>query len=639
MPTGTAWTLDDARDLYGLDRWGNDYFSLNDDGEVTVNLRDQVTGKEVPVSLPKIISGMTERGFAMPLNLRFRDLLDRRIEHLNGAFNNAIKTAKYQGKYRGVYPIKVNQQQQVVEEISDFGRKFNYGLECGSKPELLAALAYQHNPKALIICNGYKDTEFIDLALRATRMGLRVILVLEMPSELPAIIERSRLLGIDPELGIRFRLSTKSEGHWADSGGDRSVFGLNTSQVIDTIDALKAADFLQNLRLFHFHQGSQLPNIRSIREAVSEATRVYVSLVQEGAPMGLLDLGGGLAIDYDGSKSSNGSSANYSLDEYAADLIETVQETCDDCKVAHPDIVTESGRAVVAYYSVLVFNILDVTTFHVPDAPEMPPSDAHPMLQNIGEVVTRVTPKTLTECFNDALFYRDKIRALFNLGTLNLRERALGEKTYWHVITLIAQHLRGQEHIPEDLVQIDENLTDFYYANLSVFQSLPDAWAIGQLFPILPLHRHKEEPTRPAIIADITCDCDGKIDKFIDRDSTRNHLPLHPFDANESEPYYLGAFLTGAYQETLGDLHNLLGDPNVVSVSIDNGEMSLTHEVEGDTVADVLSYVEYNPKDLEARFRNFAEKAVKSGKITPSERKETMQAFRETLNGYTYYED
>lgn len=639
MKGDEQWTLDDARELYGIDRWGNSYFKINEDGDVTVELRDQASGKETPVSLSKIIDGMTERGWALPLNLRFRDLLDRRIEHLNDAFCFAIKAADYRGNYRGVYPIKVNQQQQVVEEISAFGRKYHYGLECGSKPELVAALAYQHDPDALIICNGYKDTEFIDLALRASRMGLRIILVLEMPSELPAIIERSRALDIRMELGIRFRLSTKSEGHWANSGGDRSVFGLNTGQVIDCVDQLKKEGYLDTLTLFHFHQGSQLPNIRSIREAATEATRVYVSLVQEGATMGLLDLGGGLAIDYDGSKSSNASSANYSLDEYAADLIEAVQETCDQSGIAHPDVVTESGRAVVAYYSVLAFNILDVTTFHAPEPPELPAADAHPMLRNLAEVISRVTPGTLTECFNDALFYRDKIRALFTLGSLALRERALGEKTYWHVMTLIAAHLREMEHIPEDLAQVEDNLTDFYYANMSVFQSLPDAWAIGQLFPILPLHRHLETPSRPAIIADITCDCDGKIDHFIDREGTRNHLPLHPFDPDEKKPYYLGAFLTGAYQETLGDLHNLLGDPNVVSVAIENGELVLTHEVEGDTVADVLSYVEYSPKELEARFRHFAEQAVKAGKITPAQRKETMAAFRETLTGYTYYED
>ncbi|MDP0489961.1 MAG: biosynthetic arginine decarboxylase [Verrucomicrobiota bacterium JB023] len=635
-----TWTLDDARELYGLDRWSKGYFGMNDQGEVTVTLRDISDGREHQLSLMEVIKGLEERGWAMPVNLRFRDLLDRRIEHLNEAFRNAIASAKFTGSYRGVYPIKVNQQQQVVEEISAFGRNFNYGLECGSKPELLAALAYQHNPNALIICNGYKDTEFIDLALRATKMGLRVILVLEMPSELPAIIDRARALEIRPELGIRFRLSTKSEGHWAESGGDRSVFGLNTAQVIDVIDRLKTDDYLDCLRLFHFHQGSQLPNIRSIREAATEATRVYVSLVKEGAKMGLLDLGGGLAIDYDGSSSSNPSSANYSLDEYAADLVETVQETCDQAGVPHPDIVTESGRAVVAYYSVLAFNILDVTSFHVPEAPEPPAADAHPMLQNIAEVVSRVSPKTISECFNDALFYRDKIRTLFTLGTINLRERALGEKTYWHIISLISRDIAEADYVPDELAQIDENLTDFYYANLSVFQSLPDAWAIQQLFPILPLHRHAEEPTRPAILADITCDCDGKLDRFIDRENgVRNHLPLHPFDPNDNQPYYLGAFLTGAYQETLGDLHNLLGDPNVVSVAIDNGKLTFTNEVEGDTVADVLSYVEYNPKDLENRFRRFAEDAVKAGRITPAQRKEAMTAFRETLNGYTYYED
>ncbi|MGE9268464.1 MAG: biosynthetic arginine decarboxylase [Verrucomicrobiales bacterium] len=629
------WSVNKSRELYGVDRWGNGFFDVNAEGEVVVHLRD---GEEtVPVSIPRMVDELTERGRDLPLILRFRDLLDRRIEHLNESFRKAISEAGYQGSYRGVYPIKVNQQQQVIEEITAFGKKFHYGLEAGSKPELIAALAHMHDREALIVCNGYKDDEFIDLALHATRMGLTVVLVIEMPGELPAVIRRSRELGIKPTLGIRFRLSTKSEGHWAESGGDRSVFGLNSSQLIDAVDLLKAEGFLDCLKLFHYHQGSQLPNIRAIREAATEAVRVYVNLVREGAPMGLLDMGGGLAIDYDGSHSNFASSCNYSLEEYAGDLIEVIQQHCDDAEIPHPDLVTESGRAVVGYYSVLVFNILDVTRYESSKAPEPPAEEAHEMLHSLWEVGESVSEKNLQECFNDALFYRDQIRALFTHGLLTLRERAAGEKMYWHIVTLIAHHVRSMEQVPEDLQAVDENLTDIYYANFSVFQSMPDAWAIEQLFPVLPIHRLDEEPTRRAILADITCDCDGKLDRFIDLEDVKRHLPVHDRQANEK--YHIGAFLVGAYQETLGDLHNLLGDPNVVSIGIEDGELTFTHEVEGDTVADVLSYVEYDPKDIEARFLRFAESAVKEGRITATERREIMKTFRHGLHGYTYYED
>lgn len=629
------WSIEKARELYGVNRWGNGYFDVNEAGEVIVRLRD---GEEtVEVSIPKIVDELTERGRDLPLILRFRDLLDRRIEHLNESFRSAIGAAGYQGNYRGVYPIKVNQQQQVIEEITQFGKKYHYGLEAGSKPELIAALGYMHDRKALIVCNGYKDDEFIDLALQATRMGLQVVLVIEMPGELPAIVRRSRALGIEPTLGIRFRLSTKSEGHWAESGGDRSVFGLNASQLIDAVDFLKEEGFLDCLKLFHYHQGSQLPNIRAIREAAMEAVRVYVNLVREGAPMGLLDMGGGLAIDYDGSHSNFASSCNYALEEYASDLVEIVQQHCDDAGISHPDIVTESGRAVVGYYSVLVFNILDVTRYETTDEPDEPAEKSHEMLHSLWEVGQSVTEKNLQECFNDALFYRDQIRALFTHGNVSLRERATAEKQYWFIVTKIAHVLRRLPYIPDDLLGVDDNLTDIYYANFSVFQSMPDAWAIEQLFPVMPIHRLDEEPDRRAILADITCDCDGKLDRFIDLEDTKGYLPVH--ERKPQEKYHIGAFLVGAYQETLGDLHNLFGDPNVVSVGVENGDLVFTHEVEGDTVADVLSYVEYDPKELEARFRKFAESAVKEGRITAADRRQIMEAFRHGLNGYTYYED
>jgi len=633
------WSIDSARELYSIQQWGEDYFDINEAGEVVVNLTDN-QGQVVAVPLAQIVKDQDERGRPVPLLLRFRNLLDRRIEALNQAFHQAMAQTGYQGQYRGVYPIKVNQQQQVIEEICEFGQKYHYGLEAGSKPELLIALAHMNNPEAFLICNGYKDREFIDLALKASQTGMKIILVVEMPSEVDAILDRAEALGVKPQLGVRFRLSAKSEGHWAESGGDRSTFGLNTAQLIDAIDRLRERNALQYLQLFHYHQGSQLPNIRAIREACMEAVRVYVNLVNEGAPMGVLDLGGGLAIDYDGTQTNYISSCNYGLREYATDLVEIVQNACDQAGIDHPTLVTESGRALVAHYSVLTFNVLDVTNFKEHERPEAPEDDAPEMLKHLWEIQHRVdakAPERLQECFNDTLFYRDQVRALFNNGVISLRMRALGEKIYWYTITKIAETLPLLDEVPEDLSTLEANLISFYYANFSVFQSLPDHWAIDQLFPIMPLERLDEEPVNQAILADITCDCDGKVDRFIDLKGAKRHLPIH--ERKPGENYLIGTFLVGAYQETLGDLHNLLGDPHVVSVSVEDGDVVYTNEVEGDTIADVLSYVEYDPKAIERQFRSIAERAVQKQKITAKERRDLMDSFRETLNGYTYYEN
>ena len=631
-----SWSIEQSRRLYGINQWGSDYYNIDKEGEATVYLRDGK--KRVPISLKKIVDGMRERGFALPQILRFRDLLDDRIESLNETFISAMKKANYTGTYRGVYPIKVNQQQQVIEEIAAFGKKYNYGLEAGSKPELIAALSYTTNLDSLIICNGYKDDEFIDLALYATQIGFKIFIVVEMPGELPDIIRRANELGVRPNLGIRFRLSTKSEGHWAESGGDRSVFGLNTSQLIDAVDLLREEDYLDCLQLFHYHQGSQLPNIRVIRAAAHEAVRVYVSLAREGAPMGYLDMGGGLAVDYDGTQENSGSSCNYSLEEYCTDLIEVVQDQCKAAEIAEPVIITESGRAIVAYYSVLAFDILDVTHFAVNEEISKPVPGSPSVLFQLWEISERVAQKNLQECFNDAIFYRDQARAQFTHGVLTLRDRGHAEKLYWWVCTLISKCAETLTHVPEELRELDRTLIDYYYANFSLFQSLPDSWAIDQLFPFMPLHRLNEEPDQRAILADITCDCDGKVDRFIDGENggVRDFLPVH--DRQPGEDYVIGAFLVGAYQETLGDLHNLLGDPHVVSVGVKNGEITYDHEVEGDTVADVLSYVEYEPKTLERRFRSTVEQAVQRGTITATQRREIMAAYRETLTGYTYYE-
>ena len=629
-----SWSPEKSSELYGVDTWGHGFFGVNKNGHVTVRLEDDEAQAEV--SLFEVIDGLRDRGTHLPVLLRFRDLLHSRIAEINESFRKAIKETKYRGEYRGVYPIKVNQQRQVIEEISEFGKKYHYGLEAGSKPELIAALAHMHDPEAYLICNGYKDEEFIDLALQAQKMGLRIMLVLEMPSELDLILARSRKLGVLPNLGVRVRLSTKGSGHWQDSAGDKSVFGLNASQVIAVVDQLKASGYIDCLKMLHYHQGSQIPNIAAIREGATEAVRMYCDLVKEGAPMGVLDIGGGMAVDYDGSHTNFHSSCNYSVTEYCTDIVEVISQICDKAGVEHPNLVSESGRAVVAYYSVLVFNILDVTSAQTSEEAPPIPENAPQNLMNIIEVNKVIHKKNLQECFNDAMYYRDQMRAQFFYGAATLRERGLAEAWFWHILTRISNLIAELDDIPEDLRELSSTLVDFYYGNFSLFQSLPDSWAIDQVFPVMPIHRLDEKPRHRAVLADITCDCDGKIDRFIDKEDVAKILPLHKF--KQGEPYYLAVFLVGAYQETLGDLHNLLGDTNVVGVHLEKGKPVYTHEVEGDTVADVLTYVEFDPKELVTRFRTFAEKAVTEGRITPKERREILDLFREGLAGYTYFE-
>jgi arginine decarboxylase len=491
--------------------------------------------------------------------------------------------------------------------------------------------------QSCLVLNGYKDEEFIDLGLYARKIGFQCFFVIESPGELSVILERAESLQIRPLIGVRAKLSSKAGGHWTESGGDRSIFGLNSAQIVDVVDRLKEKEMLDCLQLLHYHLGSQIPNIRDIRAAALEACRMYTELVSEGAAMGYLDLGGGLAVDYDGSHSNYTHSRNYSVDEYCADIIEAIMTTLDGKEIAHPTIITESGRALVAYYSVLLFNILDVSRFETGSLPRKLPKDAPEITQNLFEVLKVMTIKNLQESLNDALYYRDELRQLFKHGNVSLRQRALGETIFWHIVKKISVRTRELKRVPPALKDIETALSDTYYANFSVFQSLPDAWAIGQLFPVLPVHRLHEEPTRQAILADITCDCDGKIDKFIDLHGVRQALPLH--ELRDGEEYYLGAFLVGAYQETLGDLHNLFGDTNIVTIRIaENGDYELVREIEGDSVGDVLSYVEFNPKDMVVQFREQAEQAVRSGRITARERKNIMRAYEAGLRGYTYYE-
>lgn len=630
----TRWTAEKSKDLYGVRNWGTDYFDVSEKGDVV--LRPHGPRKPVEISLMDIVDGLKDRGLDMPVLIRFGNILADRLRTLNGSFQKAMREMKYQGAYRGVYPIKVNQQQQVVEEIVKYGRPMHHGLECGSKAELIAALAYLQDPEAYIVCNGYKDEEFIDLALFALKMGIQTILVVEMPGEVNLILERAERMNIRPRLGVRAKLATRAEGHWTDSGGDFSMFGLNASHVIDIIDLLRDRDMLDCMHMLHFHLGSQIPNIRNIRSAVSEGCRFYVNLVQEGAKMGILNVGGGLAVDYDGSHTNFASSSNYTLDEYAVDVVEVVMSLTDQAGVPHPVIVSESGRATVAHHSVLLFNVLDVSRFESHGLPEKLPDDASETLKNLLHANETLNAKNAQECYHDAVYYRDEIRSAFEHGTATLRERALAERIFWHIVNRVAKELRGRKYVPDELAGLSAAVADVYHGNFSVFQSLPDSWAIEQLFPVMPIHRLNEAPTRQATIADITCDCDGKISKFIDLHDVKNTLPLHVFNG---EDYYLGVFLVGAYQETLGDLHNLLGDTHVVSVHVDDdGEVEYAREIPGDTVADVLSYVEYNPADMLDRMRKQAESAVRKRQITPQERREILAAYESGLRGYTYFE-
>jgi arginine decarboxylase len=630
-----TWSIQDTAELYGVDNWGKGYFKISEEGEAAVLLGAPESPKEV--SLFALAEGLRQRGIGMPILLRFEDILKRQVDYLNRTFRTKMNEYKYTGTYKAVYPIKVNQQEQVIQDITTYGAQYDHGLEAGSKAELMIALAYVKSKDALVVCNGYKDEEFVDLALYGRKMGLNVFIVVERPGELKTIINRSQALGIKPAIGLRVKLSSSVSGKWAESAGDFSVFGLTASQILEAVGVLRGESMLDCLRLLHYHLGSQIPDIKNIRAAVTEACRYYAALAEVGAPMGYLDIGGGLAVDYDGSKTNFAHSRNYSIDEYCSDVVDVVISSMAEAKLDHPAIVSETGRALVAYTSVLMFNILDVNTFTAPDlAVDLAP-DAHEILKNLKDVYANVGTKNLQEMYHDALFYRDEARSRFLAGEMGLRDRGLADQIFWQILIKLSQHASQLRFVPEELKDLEKVMVSIYYGNFSVFQSLPDSWAIDQLFPIMPLHRLREQPTVPAIVADTTCDCDGKIDRFVDLYDVKSYLPLH--EVRENEEYYLGVFLVGAYQETLGDLHNLFGDTHVISVRLDeDGDVLFSNELSGDSVGDVLSYVEYSPKELIETFKSQVEQAVRSNQLTPNERREIMKAYEEGMNGYTYFE-
>jgi len=613
-----------------VDGWGKDFFSINDAGHVQVT--PQGTGKGA-IDLKELVEDLKSRGCNLPLLIRFSDILKFRIEQLFGAFTAAIAEHDYKGRFRGVYPIKVNQQRHVVEELVEYGAPHGLGIEAGSKPELLVALALHENPDAYILCNGYKDKAFIETALLAQKLGRQVIITVDRAQEIDTIISCSRELDVRPVIGVRARLSTKGAGKWVESTGDRSKFGLTTGEMVDAVEKLRKEGMLDCLQLLHFHIGSQITAIRAIRDAMREASRIFVELHMMGANMRVIDCGGGLGVDYDGSQTNFHSSVNYSLAEYARDIVSEISEACTAKGVPHPDIVTESGRALVAHHSVLVFNVLGSNEILPGQAPELVGADEHRIIQQLYETYMNVSIKNFQEAYHDALQLKEEAVSAFTLSVLGLRERARVEQLFWAVCERILKIVRDLPYVPDDLESLEKQLTDTYYCNFSLFQSMPDHWAVNQLFPAMPIERLDQQPTRRAILADLTCDSDGKIDKFIDLRDVKHFLPLH---ALTGETYHIATFLVGAYQEILGDLHNLFGDTDAVHVKLAEDGYSVQHVVEGDSVTEVLSYVQYNKEDLIARVRRAVEVALREKRLTMAESGRLMKRYEEGLEGYTY---
>jgi arginine decarboxylase len=627
------WTLADSIETYDIRTWGSPYFGVNDKGNIVVH----PDGPEGPVAdLKELVDEVRGRGIGLPLLLRFSNILRRRVIELNEAFRAAIAEYGYKGSYRGVYPIKVNQVANVVDEILKAGRSYHYGLEAGSKPELLAVMALLEDPEALIICNGYKDEEYIESALLAGKLGRTVILVVEKLSEIPLIEKVSRRMGVRPHLGVRVKLSSRGSGKWESSGGDRSKFGLSSSELVEALSLLRSSGLLECFELLHFHLGSQISAIRSFKNALREAGRFYVELSKAGAPLRFFDVGGGLGVDYDGSRTNFASSMNYTMQEYANDIVYALREMCDAAGVTHPVIVSESGRAIVAHHAVLVVDVLGTLEFQIGAVPEQLAPDAAPVVKNLWATYRDLTRKNILESYHDAADGKEESLQLFTLGHLSLDQRVLAENIFWGICHKALRFVAELDEVPEELEHLEKVLSDTYFLNFSVFQSLPDAWAIDQLFPILPIHRLNEEPTRRAVLADITCDSDGKIDRFIDRRDVRDVLELHPLNGHN---YFLGIFLVGAYQEILGDLHNLFGDTNDVQVSIgESGGYFIDHVLKGDTVTEVLRYVSYTRDGLIERLRRSTEAALRSGKITLDDSRSLLRAYEEGLAGYTYLE-
>jgi arginine decarboxylase len=626
-----SWTIGDSAELYGISNWGSKYFSITAQGDIQVH-PDGSEGSGV--NLPELVEDIRRRGLHTPLLIRFSDILASRVREISACFEHAMQEYEFRGRYRGVYPIKVNQQRQVVEELVELGGPFGLGLEVGSKPELLVGLAVLDTPDALIVCNGYKDRAYIETALLAQKLGRLPVIVLDRPNELDGLIKVSRELGIRPHIGVRARLAARGAGKWVESSGDRSKFGLSASDIVPMVNRLRSEDMLGCLEMLHFHIGSQITDIRAHKAALREASQIFVGLHRMGAGVRLVDVGGGLGVDYDGSQTNFHSSMNYSTQEYANDVVAAIAEACEEGSVPHPDIVTESGRALVAHASVLVFDVLGSDGLVRRPEPAPLREGEHRVIEELHGVWANVSAENVLESYHDVMQLKEEATSLFNLGYFDLPARARMEELYGCCCDRILSVVRNMDYVPEDLQGLERALADTYYGNFSVFQSLPDSWAMNQLFPLMPIHRLDEQPTRRGIFVDLTCDSDGKVDQFIDLRDVRDVLELHEPDGR---PYYVGAFLVGAYQETLGELHNLFGDTHTVHVCVEqDGQYRIEHVVEGDSVEEVLSYVQYDRRELSERVRRAIETALRKGGITLEESALLRKRYREGLSGYTY---
>jgi arginine decarboxylase len=633
-----GWSIEDSLDLYQVPAWGKGYFSINAAGHLVVR---PGTTAEREIDLHEVVQGLTERDLRAPVVVRFSDILAHRLQSLAEAFAQAIAENEYRNKYAAVFPIKVNQQRLVVEEVYRYGKPYGFGLEVGSKPELLAVMAMSEaSPDRLIVCNGFKDSSYIEAVILATKLGRTIIPVVENFSELALILRHAEAHGVRPRIGVRVKLASEGSGRWRESAGDRSKFGLFVTEIIELLKVLREKDMLDCLQLVHCHPGSQLQDIRRVKEAINELAHVYAELVQLGAGLKYIDVGGGLGVDYDGSGTNFSSSMNYNLVEYANDVVYRIASVCNARGIEHPMIVSESGRAIAAHHSVLIFNVLGRSAldgFDLPKEDLNPPKTAPQPVHDLADAWRSVAPRRLVECYHDAVTARDEALQMFKLGLLSLNYRALAERLYWATCTKVRDAARKLDEIPEELAELEGILSDTYFCNFSVFQSLPDSWAIDQLFPIVPIHRLNEQPVRKAVLADITCDSDGKIDRFVSLRDVKRTLELHPL--KEGEDYYLAAFLVGAYQETLGDLHNLFGDTHVVHIRLhDEGGWWIEEIVKGDTANKVLEYMEYDVEELYPALARDCERAVRDGRMTVAESQSIKRFYENELNGYAYLE-
>ena len=637
--TPPPWNLDAARTLYNIQRWGAKYFDINDAGHV---IAKPLHDAGATVDITDVIEEAKSRGLKFPLLIRFQDILRHRVEAINLAFRNSISEFNYQAKYRGVFPIKVNQLREVVEEILDAGKPFDFGLEVGSKPELFAGLALQNHQGCLIICNGYKDAEFIKMALLGTKLGKRVIMVVEKLEELKQIIAISKSLGVEPLVGIRARLLSKGAGRWADSGGENAKFGLSTAEILAATEMLRAENLGHCLKLLHFHIGSQVPDILTVKKAVQEAARLYAKLHKMGFAIEYLDVGGGLGVDYDGSRTAFDSSTNYTLQEYTNDVVYYVADVCNAEGVPHPDIVSESGRAIVAHHSVLIVEVFGSIEKVRPNEYLKFGENEHPLVRELLDIQKNFSKLNKLEAYHDALERRDDAQHMFTLGMMDLPDKAKIEDLYWQISRDTVESFKGQPYTPEEIRKLEDSLGDQYLCNFSVFQSLLDHWALGQLFPIMPVARLNERPTREATLVDITCDSDGQVNKFIDLRDVRDTLPVHKLNTNGGgnlEPYYLGFFLMGAYQDIMGDLHNLFGRVNEVHIFLEPDEPAgyyIEEIIEGATIVQSLADVQYDENELKRLMKAQIDEAIKSDRMKPSEAMRLLDDYERGLKAYTY---